>query len=292
MYRRSHKRRYAPLYKTVRTPNTNFGVGPVDGAFTRLVTRAKIRYNQDTVAYQRHMLPIPVNYLYFGTVSDEFQMFPNVFSVGNQAAGVHSFLEAPSYTGWGNYLKPYVTYRISGVAINIKFYVPYNDTKPVIFKIGILGERDFGTTSVTHLDGVVTNVIGATPWYSQSLLHNSTNWKDLNQKAYRQTVSQPGTQTYVTVSAYIDAAKLFHWDRSYYKAQSAITGGITSSAGEMTTVTQPTTRAAAQFALEVVSNTDGTPVTTIPSYMFDMSLTYFVRAVDPHTLVNMANSEV
>lgn len=294
--RRFNKRRYAPLYKSIRTPTPLAGVGPNDGIFTRLHTRATIRYTADALGSQRQMLPIPVNYLYYDGAGDGFDQIGNMIYTVAPSAGAFTFVDFPMYTGWADALAPFVTYRISGVAIKMRFYVPYNDVTPVIFKVGVLAERDFGVSSVAHAGGTVSGVTGAANWYSaqSGLLIDTANWNMLNQKVWRQTTSQPGTQTYNTVSAYIDAAKLLHWDRSYYKAQSAITGGITanSTTGNLATVTQPATKVAAQLAFEVKAATDGSPVTDLPNFMFDLDLTYFIRAVDPHTLQNIAVNQV
>lgn len=288
------KRRYAPLYKRIRTPQITVGVGPTDGIFTKLHTSGTLRWTE-TIGAAKSSVAIPVNWLYtLPTGTFGFNQLGNVPpATFVPASGFFTRVTQENYTGWEESLKPFSYYRISGVAIKCRFYIPFSQDAPVRYKFGILAERDFGTDDVA-LNTTVPLVVGAGPWWdaSSSVLSDNTNWGMLNQKAYTVTTSQPGTQTYATVSCYVDAAKLLHMHKAQYKASAQnITNGTiaTDTGSNWAGVTQPDTRCVAQIAFEVLGLTDGTPLTDMPNFMFDYSLTYFVHAWDPTTMKNIIN---
>lgn len=287
------KRKYAPLYKSVRVPRLGTGLGPNDGVFLRLKTHAKVGYTElDVGASLSAYIPIPINYLWYDSTSDQWDQFDNILSTSSP--GLFHMVQYPSYTGWAEALAPFSIYKVHGVAVKMRFYVPFSQDKPVIFKVGLLGERDFGTGTIAHVGGSVASVLGAAPFSSagSGLLSLSTNWNLLNQKVYRQTTSQPGTQTYVTLSCYFDAAKLLHWSREKYRVDTAVQANMSSAAtGELETVGIPSTRCAAQAVFEVVAGTDGTKYNNISNFMVDLEYTYLVKAFDPHTVQNIVAQE-
>lgn len=287
------KRKYAPLYKSIRVPRPGTGLGPNDGVFLRLKTHAKLGYTALTPAASvSAYIPIPINYLYYDAVGDVWDQFVNITAVGGP--GLFHIVQWPSYTGWAQALAPFALYRVSGVAVRMRFYVPFSETLPKIFKVGLIAERDFGTANVPHFGGTVNNVIGAAQYTSSAsgLLTNSTNWNLLNQKVYRQTTSQPGSQTYVTLSCYFDAAKMLHYSREQYRVDTDTQAAITTdAAAEMTAIAQPVTRMAAQAVFETVAATDGTVSNNMPNFMVDLEYTYLVKAFDPNTVQNIVAND-
>lgn len=283
------KRKYAPLYKSVRVPRPGTGLGPNDGVFLRLKTHSKMGYTALTpAASPSAYIPIPINYLYYDAVADVWDQFVNITATGGP--GMFHVIQWPSYTGWSQALAPFALYKIAGVAVKLRFYVPFSQDTPKIFKVGLIAERDFGAASVPHFGGTVANVLGAAQYTSSGggLLSNSTNWNLLNQKVYRQTTSQPGTQTYVTLSCYFDAAKLLHWSREKYRVDTQVQASITTdAAAEMTAIDQPATPLAAQAVFETVAATDGTVSNNMPNFMIDMEYTYLIKAFDPNTVQNI-----